>query len=34
MQRYEEALAGLNRAIELDPGEYWAIGRSAAPTGR
>jgi tetratricopeptide (TPR) repeat protein len=27
MQRYDEALADLNRAIELDPSYAWAIGR-------
>jgi Tfp pilus assembly protein PilF len=27
MGRFEEALADLNRAVELDPGDAWAIGR-------
>jgi tetratricopeptide (TPR) repeat protein len=26
MERYDEALADLNRAIELDPSAGWAIG--------
>jgi tetratricopeptide (TPR) repeat protein len=26
MERYDEALADLNRAIELDPSYAWAIG--------
>jgi tetratricopeptide (TPR) repeat protein len=25
MRRYDEALADLSRAIELDPGDAWAI---------
>ena len=33
MGRYDEALADLTRAIELDPDQAWAITAAARPTG-